>query len=199
MVTITENFFWKLCVLIFIDLFLCNCRTTNNLTRTFHCYPYSTYQDRYFLVIFYVIIKIFYIITIFFVHILLEHCLGFKYLYFSYSILNKIQTRNSNVIFSFLWFRLSIVLFISNFGLILTIYKFQPSQSSRFLGQHLEACNLFDVASSTVVISFIKKCPPNVILVLRLYGNELSETLLEKSSAIFSYCTKKYIFLFTIL
>jgi len=51
------------------------------------------------------------------------------------------------------------------------------SNTSLFLGHHLEAHGFYDVEASAIILHFIEKCPRDIILILRLYQVELGETI----------------------
>ncbi|CAF3335914.1 unnamed protein product [Rotaria sp. Silwood1] len=52
-----------------------------------------------------------------------------------------------------------------------------PSQSRYFLGHHLQAHGLYEMQHNGAVHDFIRKCSPDLILMLRLYEVELGNTL----------------------
>jgi hypothetical protein len=52
-----------------------------------------------------------------------------------------------------------------------------PFSARSFLGHHLRVHDLYDMKDNAVVHDFICKCPPDIILMLRLYEVELGNTL----------------------
>ncbi|CAF4440851.1 unnamed protein product [Rotaria socialis] len=52
-----------------------------------------------------------------------------------------------------------------------------PFSARSFLGHHLRARDLYDMKDNAIVHDFICKCPPDIILMLRLYEVELGNTL----------------------
>ena len=81
------------------------------------------------------------------------------------------------VIFSLLWFWLTIILLTSTYGLFRTLLQMLPFSTRSFLGHHLRAHDLYDMDDSGAVDAFIRKCPADVTLMLRLYQVELGNTL----------------------
>ncbi|CAF1318603.1 unnamed protein product [Rotaria magnacalcarata] len=175
------------------------------------------YQNRYFIPLMYIFIKIYYIMSILAIFFLLEYCLGFKYVFLGLPIIGKIKSKNTsalldesffpqrtwclisrqklggidetwadcvlpinvlnNTVFSLLWFWLIFILLMSICGLFQTLYNMLPFSARSFLGHHLRAHDLYDMKDNAVVHDFICKCPPDIILMLRLYEVELGNTL----------------------
>ena len=52
-----------------------------------------------------------------------------------------------------------------------------PYSTQLFLGHHLRAHDLYTMRDNTVISDFIYTCPPDIILMLRLYEVELGNKL----------------------
>ncbi|CAF4861666.1 unnamed protein product [Rotaria socialis] len=82
-----------------------------------------------------------------------------------------------NTVFSLLRFWLIFILLMSICGLFQTLHNMLPFSARSFLGHHLRAHDLYDMKDNAIVHDFICKCPPDIILMLRLYEVELGNTL----------------------
>lgn len=83
----------------------------------------------------------------------------------------------NNVVFSLFWFWLSISLLLTIVSLIYCSMKMLPSATELFLVQHLAVRGLYKLADNVAIDDFIAKCPPDVVLILRLYEVELDHVL----------------------
>jgi hypothetical protein len=96
-----------------------------------------------------------------------------------------------------LWFWLIVLLIVSIYGFFQTLLKLLPFSTQLFIGHHLRAQSLYDVADgSGVVLHFIEDCPSDVILMLRLYEVELDNTLVgEIIGQLFLMYKEEHVFL----
>jgi hypothetical protein len=81
----------------------------------------------------------------------------------------------NNIIFCLLWFWLFVITVFSIYGLFYSLYQMLSTNARLFLGHHLRAHNLYDVEDGAAITDFIKKCPPDMLLILRLYEAELGK------------------------
>lgn len=103
----------------------------------------------------------------------------------------------NNTIFSLLWFWLVFLFLASIYSLIKTSLNMRPSQSAHFLGHHLQAHALYSMRDNEPIGVFIRKCAPDLILMLRLYEIELGNTLTgEIIAQIFLKFQKNYVWHF---
>ncbi len=102
----------------------------------------------------------------------------------------------NNIIFSLLWFWLILMLLITIYGLIQTTLRMMSFSTHAFFGHHLQTQNLYTMEESGTVINFVRKCPPDVTLILRLYEIELGKKLVgEIIAQLFLMYKNNHIFL----
>jgi hypothetical protein len=63
------------------------------------------------------------------------------------------------------------------YGFFRTLLKLLPFSTHLFIVHHLRAQDLYDISENGAILDFIKKCPSDVILMLRLYEVELDNIL----------------------